>query len=342
MSVLTVHIFDQCLNGHGGLHIAHSNVRVAPEVEYLARGVQLFFVISGYVLGVPFLKHHQNGHPAVPLRNFYKRRLTRLEPPYLLSLLLYAGAFIVLRHRAVGSTLLSALYSAFYIHNFLPQPGTVNNVTWTLEIEVEFYLLTPLLALLFAIPNKFLRRAVMLTAAAGTVVLASRISFGGFFLPGQLVFFLVGFLLADLKVFQQNAHSRVWDFAGLALWSAVFLLPASLGTAPLAAALAAAFAASLKSPTIRKLLASKPIATIGGMCYSIYLLHMLTLEACFPLTRHTMIFDNIWLNVATQMALLIPIVLAVSLVYYLIIERPCMDPHWPKHLKQRLRLVTLR
>ena len=50
-------------------------------------GVQLFFVISGLVLGLQFTNAHRNGNPAPALRVFYLRRITRLEPPYILSLI---------------------------------------------------------------------------------------------------------------------------------------------------------------------------------------------------------------------------------------------------------------
>ena len=43
-------------------------------------GVHLFFILSGFILGLPFV----SGSPS--LRAFYKRRLTRLEPPYLIAL----------------------------------------------------------------------------------------------------------------------------------------------------------------------------------------------------------------------------------------------------------------
>ena len=331
-----VHIFGQCFNGHGGLTTPLSRIRFAPQVEQLARGVQLFFIISGFVLGLPFLQHFQDGRPAVKLRKFYKRRLTRLEPPYILSLILYAFAFVVFRHRAVIPTLVSALYSGLYIHNFFPMPSALNNVTWTLEIEVEFYIITPLIALLFAIPNIILRRATIVAAAAACT-LFPQTYFRGFYLPGQLPFFFVGFLLADLRVFQQTARHFIWDIISIVLWSVVFLIPGSWGYGPLAIALAGAFALSLRGPVMRWFLSRRPIAIMGGMCYSLYLVHMLVMEMFFPLTRHAMTFKSEWVDVLTQVVILGPIILAVGMGYYLLIERPCMNPRWPEELRQRIK-----
>jgi peptidoglycan/LPS O-acetylase OafA/YrhL len=49
-------------------------------------GVQLFFVISGFILAIPFAEHYMNkkGFPA--LGKYYMRRLTRLEPPYIANI----------------------------------------------------------------------------------------------------------------------------------------------------------------------------------------------------------------------------------------------------------------
>jgi peptidoglycan/LPS O-acetylase OafA/YrhL len=43
-------------------------------------GVPLFFVISGFILGIPFAKHFINKEPKVIISEYFKRRLTRLEP----------------------------------------------------------------------------------------------------------------------------------------------------------------------------------------------------------------------------------------------------------------------
>src|SRR5580704_7458253 len=48
------------------------------------RGVQLFFVISGFILGLPFATQYITGGPPVKIGRFYLRRITRLEPPYIL------------------------------------------------------------------------------------------------------------------------------------------------------------------------------------------------------------------------------------------------------------------
>ena len=236
-------------------------------------------------------------------------------------------------------TIVSGLYSLLYIHNFIDAPGVLNNVTWTLEIEVQFYLIAPLLGLVFAISNPILRRLTLLAAGAACIAFFPNAPIRGFYLPTQLPFFLTGFLLADLRVFQQTARHVMWDVASWVLWVAVFLIPGTWGYGPLTLCLAGAFALSLRAPGMRWLLARPFIALLGGMCYSLYLVHMLVMEAFFPLTRHAMIFESAWCNVLTQVVLLLPIIVAVGVGYYVAIERPCMNPRWPRELMERLRLT---
>src|SRR5262245_10743057 len=52
-------------------------------------GVQLFFIISGFILALPFAAERLAGARPVRLKAFYLRRLTRLEPPYFLVLTIF-------------------------------------------------------------------------------------------------------------------------------------------------------------------------------------------------------------------------------------------------------------
>ena len=74
------------------------------------------------------------------------------------------------------------------------------------------------------------------------------------------------------------------------------------------------------------------ITAIGGMCYTIYLIHLPLVEGLIRLTKH-LTFTNIFsINLLLQFLLMTPIILAFSILGFLLLEKPCMDKHWPKKL----------
>jgi peptidoglycan/LPS O-acetylase OafA/YrhL len=301
----------------------------------LGRGVPLFFVISGFILAQPFVRQHLDHGKPVSLGAFYLRRVTRLEPPYILSLLIYALALWVIRSAKHKMILASLLASLFYVHNFFPSPDAVNPATWSLEVEIQFYVIAPLMALLFLIRSARLRRSVI----AGLALLFSLLPHAtldqaGFYLPSFLCYFLAGYLLADLRVTESTAApNAVWDAAGLVLWSLFFFLPAGTPTPVLCLAVFLCFVSATRGPLLRRLLRIRWISLLGGMCYSIYLLHTLVIHGIYPLTRHALIFSGFYRDYLLSLLLAIGPVLLVSVAYFVVIERPCMNPHWPRHLK---------
>ena len=181
-----------------------------PSSDWLAQaalvgfhGVELFFVISGFILGLPFAAHYMKGAAPVNLRKYYLRRLTRLEPPYIVALLVLFVLAIALQSRPSASFYPHLGASLFYLHSliygtFSPAMG----VAWSLEIEVQFYLLVPLLTLLFAIKNRTLRRSsiatLILLALSAQALFLHHSPRASLSILAYVQFFLVGFLLADV------------------------------------------------------------------------------------------------------------------------------------------------
>jgi len=113
-------------------------------------GVDLFFVLSGFLLSMPFHRAVMDGTPRPSLRHFWIHRCRRVLPAYWLQLailsavMLYAG-----RQDAVAPRILFA--HAALIQNIVPWPvPLLNPVYWSMPVEWDFYLALPLLAWLFA------------------------------------------------------------------------------------------------------------------------------------------------------------------------------------------------
>jgi peptidoglycan/LPS O-acetylase OafA/YrhL len=106
-------------------------------------GVFLFFVISGFCIHLQWAKARATGvEPDIRFGQFWKRRLRRLYPPYLIALALF------LLIAAIKSEV-SLSHFFFYdigmhvlmLHNLDPNTCyTINGVFWTLAIEEQLYL----------------------------------------------------------------------------------------------------------------------------------------------------------------------------------------------------------
>src|SRR5207247_2570755 len=94
--------------------------------------------------------------------------------------------------------------------------------------------------------------------------------------------------------------------------------------------------AAFRGPITRRILTNRWITTIGGMCYSIYLLHYVLFMV---LGRAIGALDtgSTTLDIIVYSVLLIPPVLAVGAVFFALVERPCMDPAWPSYIRAWLR-----
>lgn len=117
-------------------------------------GVDIFFVVSGYLIIPRILKEIESGR--FSFKSFYKKRLTRLMPAYSVFLLLSIPvAVMVLPGSELYDAMISALSSVFYFSNyfFYFKADYFDDAlkfspylhTWSLSVEEQFYILTPIL-----------------------------------------------------------------------------------------------------------------------------------------------------------------------------------------------------
>jgi peptidoglycan/LPS O-acetylase OafA/YrhL len=338
-SVLLFHILGQLSERTG-----HS-IAIQPRYHLLTqlvgngdRGVLLFFVISGYILARPFLRQHRMGGKRVALGAYYLRRVTRLEPPYILALLIYTTAFI-----GFGVPLQAMLphlaASMFYLHNFIYRTiSTIDFVTWSLEIEIQFYLLAPFLGMVYMVRRTVLRRSILLVliVAGGAFNLYAshhQDAIWRWTMFNYLHYFLTGFLLADIVEGnqQQPYRSIAWDAVSLVCWPIVFALPRVQDSMIwLPVLILPLYLAAFYGPVSNRFFRAPFVALVGGMCYSYYLMHMLIISVVFKATRHLAVFHDFLLNYLVQIATLGAAIGLLATLYYIVIERPCMDPQWPR------------
>ena len=300
-------------------------------------GVQLFFVISGFILALPFAEQYLCRGKPVRLKQYFWRRVTRLHPPYLVNLVLLTLLLMLVKNQTWSELGPHLLASALYLHNLVYQSmSTVNGVAWSLEIEVQFYLLAPLLAQVYRIPQLVWRRGLLLLGATSVMLTKCAVGHGiDYPLAGSVFFyldyFLCGLLLADWQAVLETdrplsrAHGVVWDLVGLIAAMGCVVLPLN-GTTwfLLPVALLPACAAVLRGPRLNRLLSQPVLVVIGGMCYTTYLYHFGVISLVGGQVAPWTSGMSYPAALAFQAAIVIPAILAVSSVLFILVEQPCM------------------
>jgi peptidoglycan/LPS O-acetylase OafA/YrhL len=311
-------------------------------------GVSLFFVISGFVLALPFAEHHLLNGKKPAIKAYLLRRLTRLEPPFITNLLIQSVVLYLYYRWNVGEALRHFIATMFYVHNQVyGELSIINGVTWSLEIEVQFYLLVPLLAQVFSIRNTVARRmtlaAVILAIGILNDAFAPNVSRYHWSLAYTLHYFLAGFFLADIflinSAFLLKRKHLLWDVVAILAAGVMLAGVMRERTDPnvpgfyLPWCILLFYIAGFKSVLFNGCLTSRPIFLIGGMCYTIYLYHGLVLNVVAVITRPFYIHSlPYWANFPIQCAIHSALAMLICGPLFFFIERPCMRRDWPQRL----------
>ncbi|MES2152027.1 MAG: acyltransferase [Pseudomonadota bacterium] len=311
-------------------------------------GVDLFFALSGYLIGNQIF-NAMGGEGGFRVGRFYGRRLLRTLPNFYVVLAIYA-----LWPPFRGGQTLPPLWKFLsFTMNLNLNPGTAFSHAWSLCIEEQFYLLLPALALLIAALRHSLRwtwAAVLLAFAAGMLVrgyvwdefvddnLQGRtfyykyIYYSSFCRFDELV---AGVALALLK----NYHAPLWQritglgnwtlAAGVALTALAFRLFLSdhlgfgmtvFGYPLLALGFALLIVAALSEASLLYRLRVPGAASLALWSYAIYLVHKpVCLLAMWPLREMGYGPESPLAIVA-----LLALALACGWLLYRVVETPCM------------------
>jgi len=266
--------------------------------DYGLYGVQMFFVISGFVIP---LSLDRSNYKLSSYLTFLKKRAFRLHPPYVVALLLtVAVAYFSHKSRGIpyNEDALSITKSFFYLHF----PGD-NPVFWTLGVEVTYYLF---IGLSFPLFKKYpLIAALVLTpvlAVASQTILVNYVNFFNFSL-----YFLIGIF----GYFVYSKQNLMINYSGMAISiAASFYLNEVIGTSVALFTILFIFFYNYKVPRLFNF--------AGEISYSVYLIHFVLGVKFINLAIRYASPSYYW-------AILIAAILfvyAVSYVFYLLIEIP--------------------
>jgi peptidoglycan/LPS O-acetylase OafA/YrhL len=130
-------------------------------LPYLPVGVTLFFTLSGFLLYRPLASSVLHGHPLPSVRRYFRNRALRILPAYWVILLVVGVVLPAALVRVSASELVvgrlvhdpdQVLRSVFLLQHYFPD-SVLSGIqpTWSLAIEVVFYLVLPLLGCLAAL-----------------------------------------------------------------------------------------------------------------------------------------------------------------------------------------------
>ena len=319
-------------------------------------GVDVFFVISGYLIASLILREQATGR--FSLTTFYERRARRILPALLLVVSASVVPAFVLLHpgdfqsfaRSVVSTLL--IYSNIHFRRESGYFDTSAETkpllhTWSLSVEEQFYVIFPIVFLLIVRYTRHLAVPALLAAFCASLLYAqlggllepgdasaadlSAPPSGNFYLlPSRIWELLLGSLVAvrlhggaAAAQTPEAAISQAGSFAGLALIAASVLVFDHSTPWPSIYSLAPTVGAALfilycrKGAFAYRLCSGKVLVGIGLISYSLYLWH----QPVFAFARIGAGISDPWAFVPV-----IAFVVGLSAVSWRFVEQPFRSP----------------
>jgi peptidoglycan/LPS O-acetylase OafA/YrhL len=271
----------------------------APLLALTRLGIYIFFALSGYLLSRGFLAAYTLGTPRPPISRFARNRVLRIVPAFWVVMVVYETWDHAWPAGGAGGLLAAFGFAQNYHHT----AAAVIPQAWTLDIEVAFYALIPIVALIVlaargpgrGTPARRLRLVlgVLATAYAGSLLLkhtAGRPVDHTYNIGDYLFAFIPGVALAAIEPFaaprlrERHDGSRwAWGAlgAGAALLALYVYAPAGqyglrliLATLGCGAVLAAPLTLQWATGRCWRLLQCRPMRWLGQRSYGIYLIHL--------------------------------------------------------------------
>ena len=312
--------------------------------------VDLFFIMSGFFLARMIESARKRG-----LATYYKRRLARLAPPAIVSVIvLYIYTRLCLGPTPEGGALAAVPYTDFQVLNYhmnwhtlalqlILIRNTLNPVLWTIRLEIFISILYPAVMFLHWVRHGMAYRAGLMVGFIAAAILMNAHQKLGLDVFHYLYMFYAGTLLREAgpAVTRLPAWLPCWiATAGILIMAVTgeavpllnthplrFDLPVTLGGAMLIAMLAHA-----ALPRARAFLSAAPVQFLGRISYSLYLIHWLAVRwlGQAMLASHL----AVQIGVATCVMLLVPAAAGLSVLFamalHAVAERPATS--WSRRL----------
>lgn len=322
---------------------------LGPDWDWLSRfgwaGVDIFFVLSGFLIGGPLLASLQRGEP-LRLGRFYARRTWRILPAFAVVLAIYT---LLPGLREVPGMAPWWRFASFTLNLSIDyQQHQAFSHAWSLCVEEHFYLLFPLLAWWLSRQPASTTRTLVMALVLGGIAWRSAVWLHDSALDParnwyvediyyptwcRLDGLLVGVLLAACKVYRPRQWERWLDhgnrllavgllFVAAALWlfrDRVGLLANSIGWPVLSLALGMLLCAAASGSSLLGRRAVPLAGWLATVSYSLYLSHKLAMHVAQQLMQRWLPLHGL---AAFAFYVLIIALFGAALHYG--VERPCL------------------
>jgi peptidoglycan/LPS O-acetylase OafA/YrhL len=320
--------------------------------------VLLFFILSGYVLSLPYLKHDKISYKGYIIKRFF-----RIYIPYIVIMLIYLLIFVLLSDfrnipalsdafnaRWDHPVTLKALFSYVFMLGY--EMTNINGVTWSLVYEMRISIIFPLI--IYMVKRLSLVKSLVCGLGASLILYVLIKNFSGRF-QGELApvfissvgdtfyyctFFVFGAVLAkytgNIRAFLQPRKPLLkllliflaillinfqWTFEDLYKYVTGYssIIRGSLAREwIIALGVLILFGTVLSSPKMEWVLSRKPLVWLGKISYSLYLVHVVVIMLSVRYLSPPL---------PLEVTVLLPIVLVlpVASLSYRYIELPSMN-----------------
>jgi len=308
-------------------------------------GVDIFFVISGYLITNIILKEIYVTNN-FSLKHFYERRIRRILPALLFVMIICSSAgYFILLPLAYSDFSRSLITSIFFSSNFYfwitgQKYGSENELlkplahTWSLSVEEQFYILFPIfLLVIIKYFRKYLSTSLFIYLFISLIFAEyfsrNHASFSFYSLSSRSFELLLGSIISYYKLNNYKIHKSypilnlfypIYPSLGIILifYSFIFFNfeqifhPGIITLVPvIGTALIINF--SKKEELITKILSSKILVFFGLISYSLYLWH-------YPVFAYLRYFYLFYTNQTKLLAIFLVFIISVPFHYF--IEKP--------------------
>jgi peptidoglycan/LPS O-acetylase OafA/YrhL len=296
--------------------------------------VSYFFVLSGFIMYAVY------GNREIDASIFLKRRLARIYPVYLLASLFMVLSLLVLHATGNGGgalmnkdAVIGELLGVFFLQTFIPRYAlTLNFPAWSLSVEMFFYLMFPMLAVLLRrnlnwflglaitlFTGAMLTQLLLITPAAANSWIENALSFHPFIHLNQfLIGMLGGYCYRNGRIWRDDGWGRALPvvFFALIILVTIYKPEGLLMHTGLMAPLFVLLIMSIAQGG-PYLLRGRWLVFLGEISYGVYILQV-------PVHSAAMFVNSRWLGIGDAPFFYCYVVALIGIAWlcYYLVERP--------------------